>query len=223
MAFFSSDFHSFFNDLNQNNYREWFHENKKRYEQSVKAPFYQFVEHMILRVRELEPDLQLSIKEAVFRINRDIRFSKDKSPYKTHMAAAIVKGGRKNMERPGLYFHMGLTGLMIASGVYMPAKENLYAIRTAIAAQPKKVDKMIADPEFQKFFDGIKGEKNKRLPKEFQEAALEQALLFNKQFYFMAEYPEPETFLRNDLDQFMIDHYRAGSKVNAFLTEALKR
>lgn len=221
MAFFSSDFHSFFTDLNQNNYREWFHENKKRYEQSVREPFYQFVEHMILRVKEREPDLQLTLKEAVFRINRDIRFSKDKSPYKTHMAAAIVKGGRKNMERPGLYFHIGLTGLMIAGGVYMPGKDDLQKIRAAIAAQPQKLDEILAEPEFKKFFDGIKGEKNKRLPHEFQQAAQVQPLIFNKQFYFMAEHPDPDVFLRNDLDQLMIDHYLAGSKMNEFLTEAL--
>ncbi len=77
MSYFTEEFISFFEELNENNNREWFHSNKKQYEKFVKEPFKQFIEELIYRIQEKEPDLAITAKDAIFRIYRDIRFSKD--------------------------------------------------------------------------------------------------------------------------------------------------
>ncbi len=221
MAYFSQEYLNFFKELYSNNHKEWFHENKKRYTQFVKEPFYAFVDKMIERVKEHEPQLDLLTKNAVFRINRDIRFSKDKTPYKLHMGAAITPNGRKNMQYPGLYFHLGIEGSMIASGCYMPDKESLYKIRQAIAREPERVNTLNDNPTFKKYFGEVKGERNKVLPKEFKEVAQVQPLIFNKQYYFAANLEDNHTLLRPDLDDFIMEHYTSASDWNQFLKEAL--
>ena len=103
MHFFEQDFIDFFKELQQNNHRDWFHSQKKRYENSVKQPFLIFVQEIINQMQDMDQAITMEAKEAMFRINRDIRFSKDKSPYKTHMAAIISAGGKKDMTTPGMY------------------------------------------------------------------------------------------------------------------------
>ena len=89
MAWFEKEFIAFFLELEVNNHKEWFHENKKRYEQYVKEPFYNFVAEMIKRINKDDPSIAIEPKEAIFRINRDIRFSKDKQPYKNYYHALV--------------------------------------------------------------------------------------------------------------------------------------
>ena len=89
MKYFTKDFAAFFKDLEKNNNREWFHENKKRYEDSVKNPFHNFVEELIGGLSDIFPTLTIQPKDAIFRIHRDVRFSKDKTPYKIHASALI--------------------------------------------------------------------------------------------------------------------------------------
>ena len=101
MIYFTKDFIGFFSDLENNNNRDWFHENKKRYETSVKGPFESLVSALISELSKVYPEMTITPKDAIFRINRDIRFSKDKSPYKTHMAALISPGGKKDKTTSG--------------------------------------------------------------------------------------------------------------------------
>ena len=100
MVYFSKDYLDFFKELSSNNNREWFHENKKRYDKHVRKPFISFVGGLI---QELEQDwgtIPYQPKDFLMRINRDIRFSKDKTPYNTQMSAMISPHGKKNMTRP---------------------------------------------------------------------------------------------------------------------------
>ncbi len=97
----NKNFLSYLKDLKNNNNRDWFHENKKRYESDLKKPFLQLLEQLIQRLQSFSPEIQITPKEAIFRINRDIRFSKDKSPNKTHVAAILSKYGRKSKGYPG--------------------------------------------------------------------------------------------------------------------------
>ncbi len=157
MSHFTQDFLDFFKELSQNNYKEWFHENKKRYENSVKNPFHEFVQEMIDRIRIEDPELEITPKEAIFRINRDIRFAKDKSPYKTHMAASISVGGRKRHDVPGLYFQLSPEKSFVAGGSYVLEKETLYRVRSAIAKAPDAFSKVIEEEEFKKKFGTIQG------------------------------------------------------------------
>ncbi|MCB0846293.1 MAG: DUF2461 domain-containing protein, partial [Bacteroidetes bacterium] len=104
MPYFTPDYIAFFEELARNNTKEWFDQNRSRYEKSVKKPFYAFVERMIDLISEDDPAVMITPKDAIFRINRDIRFSNDKTPYKTNFSAVVSPGGRKEMVTPGLYF-----------------------------------------------------------------------------------------------------------------------
>jgi len=97
MSYFTKDFIKFLKGLNKNNEREWFHANKKDYVTHVKDPFKAFVQLIIDKMQKVDPTVVITPKDAIFRINRDIRFSKDKTPYKTNVSAAISAGGRKDL------------------------------------------------------------------------------------------------------------------------------
>ena len=133
MSHFTNEYHKFFTGLAKNNKKEWFDKNRKIYDEHVKVPFRGFVEEMIVRIHADNPDVLINANEAIFRINRDIRFSKDKTPYKTHMSAFISPGGRKAKEDPGFYFQLGVEGIRIYSGIHQPDKDNLEKIRRSIA------------------------------------------------------------------------------------------
>ena len=109
-------FIKFFKELRKNNKKEWFDKNRKRYIKNIKDPFYKFVEDVIVAY---DPNLNLTVRESVFRINRDIRFSKDKSPYKTHVGAVIGRGGKQGMERASMYIELSDKDVRLYSGLYM--------------------------------------------------------------------------------------------------------
>lgn len=221
MAYFTQDFLDFFKELAANNHKDWFHANKKRYEKSVKEPFKVFVQDMINKAAVEDDRFAGEAKDAIFRINRDIRFSKDKSPYKLQMGAVIAPGGRKEgMGIPGMYLELSPAHFRFYSGVYMPEKEVLHNIREYIMKHSKELDKLVSDKEFSSRFGELRGEKNKVLPKEFKAAAEEQPFLFNKQFYFFAELPA-ETILRDDFSEVIMEHFEASQPMRQFLTKAI--
>lgn len=222
MTYFDSDFLQFFKDLAANNNRDWFHANKKRYEGSVKNPFKAFITDLIQEVKAIEPNIDMEAKDAIFRINRDIRFSKDKSPYKLHSSAAISAGGRKAMNIPGIYVQIDPEHLSIYSGVYQPGKDDLYAIREHIAANHEKFEQLINDVHFKSSFGSIQGEVNKIIPKEFKTAAQEQPLLYKKNFYYFVEM-EPESILKEDVMTVILGHYKNALPLNRFFTEAIQQ
>lgn len=216
----TSDFLQFLYDLSQNNNRDWFEKNKKRYEASVKKPFEETVAAVIERIRAFEPDFAAAPKDCIFRIYRDTRFSADKTPYKNHVGAILTSHGRKNMEQPGYYLHIEFGNLMLGGGAYFLEKEPLRKVRTAIAQNPEAFRALVSDKNFAEKFGELKGEKNKVLPPEFKEAAKSEPLLANKQFYFMAEL-DPENALRADLPDFVATYFKAGKPLNDFFRKAL--
>lgn len=220
MAYFTPDFIEFFAELREHNTREWFTSQKKRYENQVKKPFEVFVAEMIRRMREINPAIVLEPKEAIFRIHRDTRFSADKTPYKTHMSAIIGEGGRKEFAKPGMYIELTNTYARVYSGVYEPSKEQLEALRYGIMDQTEAFNQLIADPQFVQFFETIRGERNKILPKPFKEAAAEQPYLFNKQFYFYSEMPASIILQENFSDE-LIKRYKVGQPLGDFLYKAI--
>lgn len=220
MKFFTADFLDFFRELEANNNREWFEANKKRFKKNVETPFVDFIGRMIDRFQEVRPAFMLAPKDAVFRIYRDIRFSADKTPYKTHMSALVAPGGRKGMHNEGAYIEISAQHARLYGGMYMPDTNQLRNLRENIAANADTFDKLLKDKKFEKYFDGkIHGEQNKRLPAELAEAAQKQPLLFNKSFYFFHTLPAGE-ILEDDLDQKMMDAYLAGRPMGEFLANA---
>lgn len=221
MAWFSADFNQFFMDLAPNNNKEWFDANRKRYEKSVKEPFEAFVAEVIQRVAKLDPKLNITPREAIFRVNRDVRFSKDKAPYKSRMSAVVAPGGRKDHSSGGIYFEIGPENVAFYGGQYMPDKDQLRRIREHIAAHPARFKKLSTAKAFVEHFEEIRGEKNKIVPKEFKEALAKEPLIANKQFYFMAEL-HPKNVSSTKLVDLLMEHYRAMKPMNDFLAEALR-
>ena len=118
MKYFDRDFINFFSELEKNNNKEWFDGNRKRYEKSVKEPFKLFVDGLVVQLQELYPDVDLTGKASVMRINRDIRFSADKTPYKIHMSAMILPYGRKEEMMPGMYVQANHVDVRVYSGAH---------------------------------------------------------------------------------------------------------
>jgi len=221
MTFFTPDFIAFFEELTTNNTRKWFQENKERFEKSAKNPFEIFIAEVIARVHELEPEVILEPKQAIFRIYRDIRFSKDKTPYKTHLGAVINEGGRKNTQTSGIYIQCNAERMVIGGGMYAPNRENLLQIRREIQANPKVFEKILNASDFQETYIELRGDKNKILPKEFKADQEYIPTLFYKQFFVMAEYPSQEVLFRTDLLDFVMRHYQIIRPLNDFLKEAV--
>jgi uncharacterized protein (TIGR02453 family) len=158
----------FLSDIKDHNDRDWFSKNHKKYEEA-KTNFESFVQGIINKIIDFEPIMKgLEVKSCVYRINRDIRFSNDKSPYKTNFGAFIVRGGKKNGDKfAGYYFHIEPGKSMIAGGAYMPPTPWLSAIRERIDENPEKLLKIINTKDFIKYFGKIEGEKLKKVPKGY--------------------------------------------------------
>ena len=219
MAYFDQDFLTFLKDLSANNNRDWFQANKKRYEESVKEPFTAFVGEMIVRMKKDDPQITLQPKDSIFRINRDIRFSADKTPYKTHMSALISRGGKKDKTLPGMYLHLGPDSAQLFSGVHGPEKDQLYRIRESISGNLGQFEKLINEKDFKKKFGTILGDKNKRIPKEFQMAFEKQPLIANKDFYYVVKFPA-KIALDPKLPAILMDHYLSSKPLSQFLYKA---
>jgi uncharacterized protein (TIGR02453 family) len=221
-AHFSPDFLAFFQELSKNNNRDWFNENKKRFKTNVEQPFKDFVSAMIDQLQPVIAGLdQIEAKDCVFRIYRDVRFSADKSPYKTHMSALIGPGGRKDKTHPGMYLQISAEDARMYSGAHMLEKDQLSAIRNAIINDLSGFKKARNNKTFISTFGEIHGEKNKRLNSPFVEVADQEPLLFNKSFYYFKKW-NPDEILKDEFPNTLITTYQAAKPVNDFLFAALR-
>ncbi|MCH8908982.1 MAG: DUF2461 domain-containing protein, partial [Candidatus Heimdallarchaeota archaeon] len=132
MGYFTQEFLDFFKELTRNNKKVWFDKNRKTYEQIVREPFKAFISELIFRIQEFEVDFEVTPKQAIFRINRDIRFAKDKTPYKTYVSANMQPGGRTQAGHPGYYIHLGVDIAHVGGGAHHVTKEHTYGIRSKI-------------------------------------------------------------------------------------------
>ena len=137
----------FLRDLKENNHREWFETNRKRYE-NAKTDYLEMVGKVLIGVSKNDPTLaSLEPKDCIFRINRDVRFSKDKSPYKTNLGAGFGKGGKK-MLLAGYYLHCEPGGSFIAGGMWMPPAPELKKIRQEIEYCLEEFDGIVKAKSF---------------------------------------------------------------------------
>lgn len=158
---------SFLRQLAENNNRDWFEANRDEYEQ-CRADFLKFTEILLKELMAFEPGFQhLEVKDCVFRIYRDVRFSKDKRPYKNHFGAYFAPGGRKST-KAGYYFHLEPDGKsMLAGGMYAPPAEDLKKIRQEIDYNGARLRGILAEPGFAKYYNGLSGEALKTTPKGY--------------------------------------------------------
>lgn len=221
MTYFTQDFIDFFSELANNNEREWFNANKKRFKENCEKPFLKLVEELIDRAAAIDSGVNMAAKEGMFRIYRDTRFAKDKTPYKTHMSAVICEGGRKGMKAGGVYLEANHEHFKIYSGFYQPGKEDLQKVREAIASDLGGFEALISDADFKKHFGEIQGEENKRIPKEFKEVAEKQPLIVKKSFYYFNKM-KPQTILKDDLVDVIMEHYMVSKPLGDFFLSAVK-
>jgi uncharacterized protein (TIGR02453 family) len=216
MTWFTSDFSKFFKGLAKNNNKDWFEANKSLYENAVKAPFEVFVEDLIKQVAKFDKAVKITPKEAIFRIYKDVRFAKDKTPYKEYVSAIIAPGGRKSMEAPGIYLQLSDKELSVFSGSYAPEKEYLHRIRLRIAANGKEWQKIVANATFKKYFGEVQGERNKIILPELKEDAAKYPIIFNKQFYIVSKM-DTALLTKPTLVDEVMKRYTAAEALNQFL------
>lgn len=210
-------------ELAANNHKEWFDLNRSRYENHVKKPFSVFTQALIDQLSIQYPVFNdLLAKDCMFRINRDVRFSKDKTPYKLMCSAVVSPEGKKSTAINGIYFELTPEHVRVYGGVYEVEKEALQELREGIAAHLSDFKRLIIQPEFVDFYGEIHGEKNKVLPLELKAAGLEQPLLYNKQFYFYATFPA-ELMLDDQLLNTLLKAYEIGRPLESFFNQFIHR
>ena len=213
----SPEFFSFFKQLEEHNTREWFKANKSRFDLSVKEPFENFVQDLIQKIQKVDSDFsELTAKECIFRIHRDVRFSKDKSPYKLHMGALISPSGKKGMADKGFYLEVGLENIRLYTGLYQPSKETIELVRDEILMNHITFKKICDNKNFKTCFGSIRGDKNKRLSKEIMEFSSTEPLILNKQWYVFKDFTQIESNDSNFSNQ-LIEVYKISLPFQKFL------
>jgi uncharacterized protein (TIGR02453 family) len=209
----------FLDALKVNNNRDWFINNKLSYLEAKKN-FESLVQEIINKIIDFEPIMKgLEVKSCVYRINRDIRFSKDKSPYKSHLGAFVVRGGKKNGDKfAGYYIHIEPGQSIIAGGAYMPPVPWLNAIREKIDDEPDKLLRIINNKDFIKYFGKIDGEKLKKAPKGYPADHPHIDLLKFKSYLVVNEIPDKLVLSERYFDHSMTV-IRAMKQFNDFLNE----
>ena len=221
VEYFTKDYLDFFKELAANNHKNWFDENRKRYEKSVKNPFKKFIERLIAEVEAIDPEQRgIEAKHCIFRINRDVRFSKDKTPYKLNNSAVVSPGGKKGKDIPGIYIELGPGTVRLYGGVFFLEKQNLEDFRYYLAANQTAFEKLIHQKDFIKTYGKIKGDKAKRIPKDLKEAAEKQALIYNKQCYFFTEY-NPEVICTASFIKTLMNDVQKGFEIIQFIRKGI--
>ncbi len=217
----TNEFFNFLAKLESNNSKEWFDQNRKEYESTVKKPFEDFSMALGIEIGKFDEEIHGDFKKNIFRINRDIRFAKDKTPYKTNRSVAYSLQGKKDHEDPGYYIELGINKCYVSGGAWCPAPDKLHKIRTEIYYNTVDFNKLITETTFKKTFTDIKGEKVKRLPKDLAEWAKESAYIYYKSFYFIHEFDLDWSFKPNFV-QKIAKICQTGYGVNQFLRTAMR-
>lgn len=212
----------FLKELGENNNKEWFTANKPQYE-LAKKEFEVFVDALIEQISLFDDSISHhKAKDCIFRIYRDVRFSKDKSPYKTHMGAHITSAAKRSEihSRAGYYIHIGPNESMLAGGAYLPQGPWLKAIRQEISYNAEALRNILNSSDFKKHFGAMEGEKLKTAPRDYEKDHPEIELLKHKSFLASHKLQDDQVtdlgFLRHSASVF-----RALYPFDEFLNTAL--
>src|SRR5262249_40544891 len=162
---------------------------KSVYENSVKEPMNELIRALAQDFARFAPEMIATPKASAYRIYRDTRFSRNKSPYKTHVAAVFPRAGLGKHEGAGFYLHIAPTELLIGGGLYMPMPEELNAVRQRIAANSASFLKIVRNLKFRKLFDNVGGEQLSRVPRGFPPTHPAADYLRHKQFLVGRTFP----------------------------------
>ena len=194
----------FFKDLEKRNTKEWFKENRKIYEKNVLEPAQEFVMEMGERLKSISPKIVAIPKtdKSIFRIYRDMRFSKDKTPYKTHLGIFFWEGPKKKLGNPGYYLQLDKSSILIAGGLYSLPNDIVKTYRDVISDSKKGKEiakilkKITKNPSYQ-----LGGMHYKRVPRGYDSENPNVDLLLHNGLYIYYEGPIPkEVYSRDFLD-----------------------
>ncbi len=220
---FTPSFLQFFTELSANNDRDWFNANKDRFKKDVQQPLVSFIEAMAPELMNVSPyfvaDSRLN-GGSIFRIYRDTRFSKDKTPYKTHAAAQFRHQYYKNVHTPGFYVHFGTDRLVCGGGIWMPEPPALLKIRERIRDKPDRWQQVLDDKKLKKVHGGVAGDGLTRPPKGFATEDPHIEDLKRKSYFAMAEFA-PEEAMEKDLVGKVAASFQAAGPLVSFLCDAM--
>ncbi len=207
--------------LKENNTKEWFESQKEVY-QDAKQSFEKFIGILILKIAEFDATVSyLKPKDCVFRIHRDTRFSKDKTPYKTNFGAYIVNGGKKS-GNAGYYFHIEPENSFIAGGLHCPVPAALKEIRNEIYRNPHDFVTQIEQNAFKSTFNELWGERLSNLPRGFDKNFQFSELLKLKEYVAFKKIDDNEIFEPQFLDK-IVNYFNVTSGFNIYLNKILEK
>jgi uncharacterized protein (TIGR02453 family) len=211
---------TFLKRLDRNNNRDWLQSHKPDFE-TAKEDFAKFVEDLIGRIAKFDPKIGGLLPEScTFRIYRDVRFSKDKKPYKTNFGAYLSAGGRKSAA-PGYYFHLQPGHSFLAAGKYYPEPSELMKVRTAIADHTDEFRKILNARNFKKCFGEIHGEKLKTAPKGFPKDHEAIEYLKLKNFLAFMELHDDKFVVSREFPTYVASAFKQTKPLVDFLRQAL--
>jgi uncharacterized protein (TIGR02453 family) len=158
---------AFLRALKRNNRREWFQPRKEQFDADVREPMLAIVERLADDLRSIAPEIVVDPKTAMYRIYRDTRFSENKTPYKTHVAAVFPWRGLAKHEGAGLYFHVSPDEVWMGGGMYSPQTAQLQAVREHIAGNLRRMRALVESPGFRRHVGELEGERLQRVPHGF--------------------------------------------------------
>ncbi|MEY2595822.1 MAG: hypothetical protein RI965_1094 [Bacteroidota bacterium] len=210
----------FLKGLKKNNNKEWFDANRNTYE-NAKKEFINQIDEILVKLKSIDPTLvNLEPKNCVFRINRDVRFSANKEPYKTNFGASFSKGGKK-VECAGYYFHLEPGNSFLGGGFWMPESSALKKIRMEIDYNFDEFKSILQHKSFKKYYEGLSDEeKLSRPPRDYDEK--NPAIEFIKLKSFTALVAlDDEDVLNKNLTSTVIKHFEAIQPLIHFLNKAI--
>lgn len=213
---------AFLRDLKENNDRDWFDENKPRYEQHVKEPLLDLIADFAPLLQDISPHylaIPKTVGGSLFRIYRDVRFSKDKRPYKTHAGVHFRHQAGKDAHAPGYYLHLEPDQVFVALGVWQPPTSVLTDIRTQIVDHPDTWEAVRTDSGFADTFE-MQGETLTRMPRGFSEDDPHANDLKRKDFVGVHSLTEKEA-LSSDLLPRLHDNWSRGTPLMSFICRAV--
>jgi len=228
---FSEETLSFYRELAVHNKKEWFDEHRKDFDNSVMDPARSFVVDMGERLRMIAPAVIADprVNKSLFRINRDTRFSKDKTPYKTHLAIWFWEGAGKRMECSGFYFHLEPDRLMLGAGIYMFEKPALEEYRKSVVHPVhgprlvEAIDALEGEVEGSGGCGLYKGERYKRVPRGYDPDHERADLLLNKGLVAGDDGPIPPELITPGLLDYCMVRYEKMLPLHRWLVEMTER
>lgn len=210
----------FLGELKANNEKEWMEANRKYY-QEAREEFKKLTGYVLDALKAFEPSLEgVTVNDCIFRINRDIRFSNDKTPYKPWMSAVMAEDGRHTTNAI-YYLHLQPNNeSRVAGGIYQPAGEQLRKIRQEVDYNAPELKKIVSTADFRKHFGQIQGEKLSRAPKGYPADHPNIELLKLKSFLAMQSFTDEEV-LQEDFAGRVIESYRMVQPFNEYLNVAI--